>query len=94
LRRSPGNVPGAQGGAGRVFRALISHLEATVLAHDDKQRLAEFFRRALELHAAGAVTADSAADYFLVVVDALDRHTPDAVRSMMAALEDAWQEDA
>jgi hypothetical protein len=65
-----------------------------VLAENDKGRLAEFFRRALELHAAGAVTADSAADYFMVVVDALDRHTPEAVQSMMVALEDAWQEDA
>ncbi len=64
-----------------------------MLADDDKARLAEFFRRALELHAAGAVTADSAVDYFVMVVNALDLHTPDAIRSTMAALEDAWQED-
>jgi hypothetical protein len=45
------------------------------------------------LHADGAVTTDSAIDYFKLVAGALDLHTIDAIRSMWGTLEDAWWEN-
>jgi hypothetical protein len=48
----------------------------------------------LELHADGAVSTDSALEYFMLLVDALASDTPDALRVAMASFEDAWQTDA
>lgn len=65
----------------------------TVLSEDDREFLAEFFRRALELHGSGAVTTDSALEYLTLVVSTVDFQTPDAIQSLRAVLEDAWRED-
>jgi len=64
-----------------------------VLSESDRQRLDDFFQRALELHAGGAATTDSAVEYLRLVVLALDEHTPEAVQDMLAVVEDAWRED-
>jgi hypothetical protein len=64
----------------------------TLLSDTDRDRLIEFYRRALELHADGAVTTDSAIDYFMLVVSALDLHTAEAIQSMWSSLEDVWWE--
>jgi len=64
-----------------------------VLSDSDLGRLESFFRRALELHAGGAATADSVVEYLRLVVEALDDHTPEAVEAMLDAIDDAWRED-
>jgi len=51
-----------------------------------------FFRRALNLHARGAVSPESVLDYLQLVTDALDPESPESFAAIRSALEDAWRQ--
>ena len=64
----------------------------TLLCEDDRQFVDRFIERALELHAVGAVTTESAVEYISRIVAAIDSQAGDAVQHMRAILEDAWRD--
>jgi hypothetical protein len=62
------------------------------LTPDEQEFLAHFFRRALNLHARGAVSPESVLDYLQLVTDALDPESPECFAAIRTALEDAWRQ--
>jgi hypothetical protein len=63
------------------------------LAEQDAESLKRFFRRALDLYAAGAVTADSVVEYLEMALRALDSQDPGEMQIARGVLDDAWRED-
>ncbi len=64
----------------------------TVLSQDDQAFFDRFFVRALQLHASGVVTTESAVDYLSRAIGAVDRQTPAALAEVRAVLDQAWLE--
>jgi hypothetical protein len=64
-----------------------------LLTADDNSFLKQFFERLLELHASGAVTTESAVDYLMRAIGAVDLQKADAIQYLHSMLEDAWRED-
>ena len=61
------------------------------LTVEEEAVLVRFFRRALTLYGAGAVTPESVLDYLRVVTDAIDPEKPGSIAELRSTLEDAWR---
>ncbi len=61
------------------------------LSVEEEAVLVRFFRRALTLYEAGAVTPESVLDYLRVVTDAIDPEEPGSIAELRSTLEDAWR---
>lgn len=66
--------------------------QAAALTADEQDFMLRFFRRALNLHARGVVSAESVLDYLQLVTDALDPELPQSFTSIRSAMEDAWRQ--